>query len=106
MNDDYLYVIRNDGRVDRATISGEPTWTESHSDAGSDFSFLGIAVEVPEFSFSIYLVLGLLFVFMKRRKPKEPKVPRAESTTKWLMTRNINSHNRSSQSISQQEEKT
>ena len=68
MNDDYLYAIRNDGRVDRATISGGPSWTEEHSDAGSDLSFLGIEVEVPEFSFSVYLLIGLLCVFLRRRK--------------------------------------
>ena len=61
--------MRNDGRVDRATIQATPTWTVSFGDAGTDTGWAGFAVPIPEVTsmmLQTLLTVGLVFLIRKR----------------------------------------
>jgi len=58
-----MFVIRSDGRVDRASIGSSPTWSEEHGDAGDDNAFEAITSSIPEFS-TILLPIASVFAIV------------------------------------------
>jgi len=68
---DYLYALRVDGRIDRATIGSSPSWSASHGDVGSGISFDKIDNPIPEFMTLMVPILCSLALLIRKRKGKK-----------------------------------
>jgi hypothetical protein len=58
----YLFALRADGRVDRATIGDSPSWSEEHGDAGTDSVFVALATAIPEFTTLLLPIASVIFI--------------------------------------------
>ena len=58
----YLFALRADGRVDRATIGDSPSWTEELGDAGSDNAFVAFGTVIPEFATLLLPIASVILI--------------------------------------------
>ena len=58
----YLFALRADGRVDRATIGDSPSWTEELGDAGSDNAFVAFGTAIPEFATLLLPIASVILI--------------------------------------------
>ena len=68
-NADYVYVLRNDGRVDRAYISNG-TWNSPKGDVGTGTHYQAITIPIPEFFLIIVPIVSIIVIFSYYRKRK------------------------------------
>jgi hypothetical protein len=76
-NSTHVFALRNDGRIDRADTSASPTWNAPFTDAGTDHSFVDIAIAIAEYELVMIPILLLLFYIVgihgKNKKNREKK---------------------------------
>ena len=58
----YLFALRADGRVDRATIGDSPSWSEEHGDAGADNAFVAFGTDIPEFATLLLPIASVILI--------------------------------------------
>ena len=68
----YIFTLRNDGRIDRATRGSSPIWNAPYSDVGSGNSFVDMAIAIAEYELVIIPIL-LLIVIIDYRHRKHAK---------------------------------
>ena len=67
---EYVFALRADGRVDRATQDATPTWSEAYGEVGDDGA-AGLDTVVGELAFMLLPVLVLAAVPMAARRGRE-----------------------------------
>ena len=72
-NADYIYVLRNDGRVDRVKIS-DGSWTSPKGDVGTGTHHQAITVPIPEFLAIILPIISIISIFSFYKKKEKCKI--------------------------------
>jgi len=69
VNDTHVLALRNDGRIDRATIKATPTWSTAFGDVGTDTAWTDLSLPIPEVtSVVLQAVITIALIFAIRRR--------------------------------------
>jgi hypothetical protein len=88
-NGDYIFALRNDGRVDRSTTGATPNWNSPYSDVGTGNSFVDMAIAIAEYELLILPIL-LLVIYIFGIHPKTIKNGNIANPTKKKPKRGCN----------------